>query len=189
MRVMPTWAASSSRPKATGRSGGAVACAKPGSRTGGRHGSAIAPMAKAAPMTLAKQCALAMISLTTTPRWQRSGTGRPTGRGHQRLWQQAAVSKLPGGVAFVGTHGAPGYQAECMEVDAPGVGVRLAATRQGTPAFALEHRSCCLSGTGKPMGDVAGTQIGSPWAQPGRCTGSGKMSASWAWCTDGRPHQ
>ena len=43
--------------------------------------SSIGQKAKAAPKRLAEQCAPAMIWLTTTQRWQQSGTGRPTGRG------------------------------------------------------------------------------------------------------------
>ena len=48
-------------------------------------------MAEAAPTMLAKQFAPATVSLTTTQRWQRSGTGGPMGKGHQRLWQHAAL--------------------------------------------------------------------------------------------------
>ena len=186
MRPMPTWAASPSLPKAKERLGGAAACARPGSRTGGRRASRIAPMAGAAPTMLAKQCAPATIWLTSTQRWQRSGTGRPMGRGHQRLWQQVATAKQPGGVASVGTDGMPLCCPEHVGEDAPSAGVRLAAARQGSPASAMEHRTCWLSGTGKPMGDVGGTQTGLPWVQRRRCTGSSMMSASWAWCTDGR---
>ena len=85
MRQMPTWAASPSLQKVEGRSGGAGACARLGSRTGGRRRSPVGQMATAAPTVLAKQSAPAMTWLTTTQRWQRSGTGRPMGRGHQRL--------------------------------------------------------------------------------------------------------
>ena len=186
MRLMPTWAASSLRPRAAGRSGGAAACARPGSRTGGNQQSAIASMAGAALTRQAEQSAPATIWLTSIQRWQRSGTGRPMGRGHQRLWQQVATAKQPGGVASVGTDGMPLCCPEHMGEDAPSAGVRLAAVRQGSPASAMEHHTCWLSGTGKPMGDVGGTQTGLPWVQRRRCTGSSTMSASWAWCTDGR---
>ena len=85
MRPTPIWAASASRPRATRRSGGAAARARLGSRTDGNRASTIAPAARAAPTMLAEQCAPATTWLTTTLRWQPSGTGRPTGEGPQRL--------------------------------------------------------------------------------------------------------
>ena len=93
MRLMPSWAASPSAPKMGGRSGGAMACANLASHIGGRQQSAIAQTAGTAPTILAKQPAPATIWLTTTQRWQRSGTGGPTRKGHQRVWQQPAISK------------------------------------------------------------------------------------------------
>ena len=84
MRLMPTWAASSLRPKAAGRSGGAVVCAKPGSRTDGKRPYKVAQKAPDAPMMLAKQFAPATTWLTAAKRWQQRGTGRPTGKEHQR---------------------------------------------------------------------------------------------------------
>ena len=159
MRPTPTWAASSLRPRATGRSGGAVACARLGSRTDGRQQSAIVSKATAAPTTLAKQSAPAMIWLTTTQRWQRSGTGRPMGKAHQTLWQQTAILMQPGGVASAGTDGAPLWLAEQSQgLGAPGVLVRPAASGHRSPASAVEPHTCWLSGTGKPMGHMAGTQ-------------------------------
>ena len=189
MRPMPTWAASSSLRKVEGRPGGAVACARLGSRTGGKRGFTIVQMATAAPTTVAEQSAPAMIWPTTTQRWQRSGTGRPMGKAHQTLWQQTAISMQPGGVASVGTDGAPLWLREHSQgLGAPGVLVRPAASRHRSPASAVEPHTCWLSGTGKPMGHMAGTQTGSLWAQPKRCTGSCRTSASWAWCTGGRHH-
>ena len=85
MRPTPTWAAGSLRPRATGRSGGPAACARLGSRTGGRPQSKIAHLAATAPMMLAEQPALATMWTTITQRWQQSGTGAPMGKGHQRL--------------------------------------------------------------------------------------------------------
>ncbi len=72
--------------------------------------------------------------------------------------------------------------------DVPSVPVKPAAFRHAIPASAMEHHTCWLSGTGKPTRHTAGTQTKSPWAQPSRCTGSCKTSASWAWCTNGRQH-
>ena len=162
MRPMPIWAASPLRLIATERPGGGAACARLGGRTGGTQESAVAPEAPAAPTMLAEQCAPAMIWLTTTQRWQRSGTGRPMGEGRQRLWQQVATAKQPGDVVCVGTAGAPLLTAEHSQaVDAPDVGVRLAAVRHCSPASAVEHRTCWLSGTGKPMGHMGGTLTGS----------------------------
>ena len=190
MQPTPTWAASPSLLRATGRCGGAAACARLGSRTGGRRKSATGHKAKAAPMRLAGQFAPAMTWLTITLRWQRSGTGRPMGEGDQRLWQQAAVSRQPGGVPSVGTDGPPLRLAEhVVGMDAPSVPMRPVASRQRSPASAVERQACWLSGTGKPMRDVAGIQTRSLWVQPRRCTGSCKTSASWAWCTDGRHHR
>ena len=103
---------------------------------------------------------------------------------------QAAAPPQPGGVAPVGTDGAHlCLTGHILRLDAPSVPVRPAAVRQGSPASAMEHHTCWLSGTGKPMQDVAGIQTGSLWAQSRRCTGSCKTSASWAWCTIGKPHQ
>ena len=107
MRPTPTWAASSLRPKATGRSGGGAACAGLGIRTGGWRESDIAHWAATAIIGLAKQSAPATIWPTTTQRWQMSGTGTPMGNRHQRVCGQAAQSRRPGGVATVGTDGAP----------------------------------------------------------------------------------
>ena len=83
MRLMPTWAASSLRPTVTRRPGGAVACARLGSCTGGRRRSAIAPEARAAPTMFAELYAHALTWSTNTQRWQPSGTGGP-GKGHQK---------------------------------------------------------------------------------------------------------
>ena len=91
MRPMPTWAASPSFPRVTGRSGGAAASARLGSRTGGKRDSKVAQTAAAAPMFLAEQPALATTWPTTTQRWQRSRTGRPMGTGHQKVLRQAAA--------------------------------------------------------------------------------------------------
>ena len=82
MRLMPT---SPLRPTAVERPGGGAACARLGSRTGGRHSSAIAQMAKAAPTTVAKQFVPATTWPTTTKKWQQSGTGQQMGKGHQKL--------------------------------------------------------------------------------------------------------
>ena len=189
MRLTLTWAASPSLLRAGGRSGGAAACARLGGRTGGRQSSAIAQRAPAAPTRLAKQFAPATTWLTTTQRWQRSGTGRPMGKGHQRLWQQAVQARRSGGVASVGTAGPPlCTEDRIMELDAPNVLMRPAALKQGGPASVLEHHTFWLSGTGKPTTCMAGTQTRSLSARTRRCTGSCKMSASWAWCTDGGHH-
>ena len=189
MRPTSTWARSSLGPGAAGRPGGGAACAKLGSHTGGKLQSNIAQMARAAPTMLAEQCALATIWPTTTQRWLRSGTGRPMGTGHQRLSLQAATSRQPGGVAPVGTDGAPlCLTGTIMGLDAPSVPVRPATVRQGSPASVLEPHTCWLSGTGKPMISVAGTQTKSLWPRTRRCTGSCMMSASWAWSTDHRHH-
>ena len=190
MRPTPTWAASSSRPRAIGRPGGGAVCARLGSRISGRQQSAIASGATAAPMTVAKQFVPATIWPTTTQRWQQSGTGRAMGTGHQRLWQQAAQARQSGGVAVVGTAGPPLYTEEqIMGLDAPDVPMRPAALNRGSLALVLEHHTCWLSGTGKPTRGVAGTQTRSLSARTRRCTGSCKTSASLAWCTDGRRHR
>ena len=194
MRPTRTWAGSSLRPRAAGRSGGAVACARLGRHTGGKRQSKVAPRATTAPTVLAWQCVPATTWPTTTQRWQPSGIGGPMGKGHQRLLRQAAMSRQPGGVASVGTDGAPLCPTEHGGVehggvDAPSVPVKLVARRQGSPASALEPRTCWPSGTGRPMRNVAGTQSRSLWARTRRCTGLCEMSASWAWCTDGRHHQ
>ena len=102
MRLTLTWAASSLRPRATGRPGGGAACARPGSRTSGKQRSRIAQMVPAVPTRLAEQSAPAMTLPTPTKRWQQSGTGRPMGERHQRLWQQTATAKQPGGVRLCG---------------------------------------------------------------------------------------
>ena len=185
MRLRPTWAASSSRLKATGRSGGAAACARPGSRTSGKQVATIAPTAVAAPKRLAEQCAPAVTWLTSTQRWQRSGTGRPMGKGHQHLWQQVATAKQPGGVASVGTAGAPPCSIGYEDLGARNVPMRPAASSQVSPASALEHRTCWLSGTGRPTRHMAGVQTALLWAQDRRRTGSSMTIASWDWCTDG----
>ena len=75
--------------------GGGAACARPGSRTGGKRSYKVAQKEPNAPMILAEQCAPVKIWLTVTQRWQESGTGRPTGRGHQRLWQQGSLEVGP----------------------------------------------------------------------------------------------
>ena len=96
----------------------------------------------------------------------RGGSGVGLGGQGERtpeMSRQAAVQKQPGGVASVGTAGPSNCSPEHGEVNAPSVPTRPAAR--------------------------AGTQTGSLWAQPGRCTGLREMSASWAWCTDGRQHQ
>ena len=70
-------------------------------------------------------------------------------------------------------------QMECMcelqnkrNWNAPCVPVRPAASlRQGSPASAMERHTCWLSGTGKPMRDVAGTQTSSIWARTRRRSG------------------
>ena len=59
-------------------------------------------------MPVAEHFAPATFWLTTTQRWQRSGTGRPEKKkGVPRTWQQAAPLRRPGGVASVGMKGAP----------------------------------------------------------------------------------
>ena len=167
MQPMPTWAAGSSRPRVTGRSGGPAACARLGGRTGGRPQSTTVPMAAAAPTRLAEQSAIVMTSLTITKRWQRSGTGRPMGKGHQRMWQHSAIPKQPGGVPSVDTDGAPVWATEPIfeELDAPSVPVRPAASSQASPASPVDQHTCWLSGTGRPMIHMAGTQTRSLWAQ------------------------
>ena len=156
MRPMPTWGGST----AAGRPGGGAACARLSSRTGGRQPSAIAQMAASALMTVAKQFAPATTWPTTIQKWQQNGTGRPMGKGRQRPWQQAATSKQPGGVASVGTGGAPLCSAEQRSepLNAPSVPVQPVASRQGSPASVKEHHTCWLSGTGMPMRHMAGTQ-------------------------------
>ena len=109
MQLMLTWAASPSLLRVGGGSGGGAASARLGSHTGGRRRSTVAHVASTAPTILAEPFAPAMTWPTTTQRWQWSGTGRPLGKGHQGLWQQAAIFKRPGGVASVGTGGAPLY--------------------------------------------------------------------------------
>ena len=100
-----------------------------------------------------------------------------------------ATPKQPGGVPSVGTNGVLLWLAERHKgLDALSVPTRPAARRHGIPASAVEHCNCWLSGTGKPISGMAGTQIRSFWAQPSRCTESCKRSASWAWYTDGRHH-
>ena len=189
-RPTPTWAASPLLPRVGGRSGGAAACAGLGSRTDGWRESGIATQAAEAPTMLAKQCAPAMTWPTTIQRWQTNGTGRPMGNGHQRLLLQAPPkSKQPGGVTSVGTDGAHVCRKEHKGKDAPSVPVRHAAIGQNSPASVMDPRICWLSGTGKPTRNAACTQTRSLWDTTGRCTGSCKTSASWAWCTDGRPHQ
>ena len=174
MQPTLTWAAASSHPIAAGRPGGGAACARPGSRTGGRQQSATAQMAPAVPTIAGEPCAPATTWPTTTQRWQRSGTGRPTGKGHQRLSLPAATPKQPGGVASVGSDGAPLWPAEQESVpaDAPSVPMRPAVSRQGSPASAMEHHTCWLTGTGKPTRHMAGTQTMLFWAQISRCSGS-----------------
>ena len=86
MMPTPSWAASPSLPTVGGRSGGAAACARLGSRTGGRQQSTVAPEARAVHTTAAMQFAPAKTWPTTTQRWRLSGTGGPTrGTGDQRL--------------------------------------------------------------------------------------------------------
>ena len=87
----------------------------------------------------------------------------------------------------MGTDGAPVCLSEHDRgLDVPSVDLRPDAQRLGSPASAMEHQTCWLSGTGRPIGGLAGTQTGSLWARKRRCTGLCWMSASWAWCTDGR---
>ena len=130
MQPTLTWAAASSHPIAAGRPGGGAACARLGSRTGGRQPSAIAQMAASALMTVAKQFAPATTWPTTIQKWQQNGTGRPMWKGRQRPWQQAATSKQPGGVASVGTGGAPLCSAEQRSepLNAPSVPVQPVAS-------------------------------------------------------------
>ena len=60
----------------------------------------------------------------------------------------------------MGTDGPPLCCPEHMlEEDAPSVPMRPAARRQGSPTTVLDHHTCWPCGTGKPMGDAAGTQI------------------------------
>ena len=68
------------------------------------------------------------------------------------------------------TGAVPMSRTEHAGEDAPSVGVRLAAIRQGSPASAVEHHTCWLNGTGKPVGGVAGTLTRSLWAQQKRYT-------------------
>ena len=180
MQPTPTWARPPSLPRARGRSGGPAACARLGNRTGGRQQSATAEVAPAAPTRLPELSAPAMTWPTTTEMWQRSGTGRPRGKGCQRLSRQAAVSKQPGGVASWAQLDRQSDWQNKQRVDAPSVAVRPAATRQGSQASEMEQHTCWLSGTGKPMRRMAGTQTRSLWARTSRCTGSCRMSASWA---------
>ena len=106
MQPMPTWAAASLRPTVTARSGGGAACARLGSRTGGKRESKIAQMAPDVPMTMVMQCALAPVWPTTTQKLRQNGTGRPTGIKHLRLWQPVAIWRQRGAAASVGTAGA-----------------------------------------------------------------------------------
>ena len=75
MRLTPTWARSLLDPGGTGRPGGAAACARLGSHTGGRQVSAIAQMAPTAPTRLAEQFAPATTWPTTTQSGSRVGLG------------------------------------------------------------------------------------------------------------------
>ena len=187
---MPNGVGSQSSLTAICRPGGAAGSVEQGSRTGGRQESTIAHAATGVLARRGKQCAPATTWPATTQRWQLSGTGRQMGRGHQRLSLQAAALKQPGGVASVGTAGPLVWQSERSGVmDAPSVPVRPSTSGQGSPASVQEHHICWLSGTGKLMRGMAGTQTKSLWAQLRRCTGPCETSAGWAWCTDGRPHQ
>ena len=85
----------------------------------------------------------------------------------------------------MGTDGTPLCQ-EDKKVDAPCAPVRPAASSQANPASLLEPGICWLSGVAKPMRHTAGTETGSLWAQPSRCTGLCEMNASWTWYMDGR---
>ena len=91
-------------------------------------------------------------------------------------------------MASVGTDGASACRAEHMREDVLSVPLGRAASSHSIPASALEHHTCCLSGTGRFMRDMAGTQTKLLWAYTQRCTGFCKTSASWAWCTAGRRH-
>ena len=60
-------------------------------------------------------------------------------------------------------------EAEHTGLDAPSVGVRLAASMPSSPASVLEPCICWLSGTGKSIGGLAGTLTLSLWYPTGRC--------------------
>ena len=172
MRPTPTWAGSSLRLRAAGRPGGWAAYVRRGSRTGSKRLYNTAQMAADAPTILAKQSVPAMIWPTTTQRWQRSGTGRPMGRGHQRLsLHAAAAAEQSGGVASVGMDGALLCQTEQMEEDALSVRMRPAVTSHASPASGMERHTCWLSGTGKLIRHTTGAQTKPRWARRGKCTG------------------
>ena len=64
-----------------------------------------------------------------------------------------------------------------MREDVLSVPLGRAASGHSIPASALEHHTCWLSGTGRFMRDMAGTQTELLWAYTRRCTGFCKTSA------------